>query len=205
MRLRRSWANVGVACSRPAKRRRRSVAAAWQSGKQPGIARSTIDRGLCDLRATGGRVRRPGGGGKSATEAQPGLLDALNQLVQSSIPRRSRGCPGVGQQEPAPSGCGAGRRCFTSGQKLVGRLLRRLGCNLLANSKTREGANHPDRNAQFEHINAEALAVLGDCRASGSPWKPRGWSSPASPPALSRQTATSCSGIGPQIRRTWSG
>ena len=44
---------------------------------------------------------------------------------------------------------------FTAGQKLVGRLLRRLGFSLQANSKTREGASHPDRNAQFEHINAQ--------------------------------------------------
>jgi hypothetical protein len=42
-------------------------------------------------------------------------------------------------------------RGFTAGQKLVGRLLDRLGFSLQANSKTREGASHPDRNAQFEH------------------------------------------------------
>ena len=50
-----------------------------------GIARSTIDRGLADLRAgaeqLGGRVRRAGGGGKPAIETQPGLLEALNELV----------------------------------------------------------------------------------------------------------------------------
>jgi hypothetical protein len=49
-------------------------------------------------------------------------------------------------------------RGFTAGQKLVGRLLRRLGFSLQANSKTREGASHPDRNAQFEHINAHVAA-----------------------------------------------
>jgi len=54
-----------------------------------GIARSTIGRGLADLRSgsvmCSTRVRRRGGGGKPATEAQPGLLEALNDLVQSSI------------------------------------------------------------------------------------------------------------------------
>src|SRR3974390_2252808 len=54
-----------------------------------GIARSTIGRGLADLRAgaeqLGDRVRRAGGGGKPAIETQPGLLEALNELVQSSI------------------------------------------------------------------------------------------------------------------------
>ena len=54
-----------------------------------GIARSTIDRGLADLRSGvvmfNTRVRRHGGGGKPATETQPGLLGTLNDLVQSAI------------------------------------------------------------------------------------------------------------------------
>ena len=54
-----------------------------------GIARSTIDRGLADLRSgrlmSSTRVRRRGGGGKPATETQPGILAALDELVQSSI------------------------------------------------------------------------------------------------------------------------
>jgi hypothetical protein len=43
---------------------------------------------------------------------------------------------------------------FEVSHKMVGRLLDRLGFSLQANRKTREGANHPDRDAQFEHINA---------------------------------------------------
>jgi hypothetical protein len=54
---------------------------------------------------------------------------------------------------------------FTAGQKLVGRLLHRLGFSLQANRKTREGASHPDRNAQFEHINATVKAF----QAAGEP------------------------------------
>ena len=54
---------------------------------------------------------------------------------------------------------------FTVGQKLVGRLLRRLGFSLQANRKTREGASHPDRNAQFEYINARIDAF----QAAGQP------------------------------------
>jgi hypothetical protein len=54
-----------------------------------GIARSTIDRGLADLRSGAvmfsRRVRRQGGGGKPAAETQPGLLETLNDLVQSAI------------------------------------------------------------------------------------------------------------------------
>ncbi|HTE81683.1 MAG TPA: ISAzo13 family transposase, partial [Reyranella sp.] len=120
-----------------------------------GIARSTIGRGLTDLRAgvdrLGGRVRRAGGGSKLASETQPGLVDALNELVQSSI----RGDPEAALTWVSKSqrhlAAALAARGFRAGQKLVGRLLRGLGFSLQANSKTREGASHPDRNAQFEH------------------------------------------------------
>jgi hypothetical protein len=56
-------------------------------------------------------------------------------------------------------------RGFVAGQKLVGRLLRQLGFSLQANSKMREGASHPDRNVQFEHINAAVMAF----QAAGEP------------------------------------
>ena len=120
-----------------------------------GIACSTIGRGLADLRAgvmqLGNRVRRAGGGGKPAIETQPGLLEALNELVQSSI----RGDPEAALLRVSKSqrrlSAALAEQGFTAGQKLVGRLLDRLGFSLQANSKTREGASHPDRNAQFEH------------------------------------------------------
>ena len=134
-----------------------------------GIARSTIDRGLADLRSgavmLSTRVRRPGGGGKPSTETQPGLLGTLNDLVQSSI----RGDPQAALLWVSKSqrhlSAALAELGFTAGQKLVGRLLKRLGFSLQANCKTREGANHPDRNAQFEHINAAVKAF----QAAGEP------------------------------------
>ncbi|MEV8883468.1 hypothetical protein AB0V39_30975 [Mesorhizobium ciceri] len=51
--------------------------------------------------------------------------------------------------------CALPERCFTASRKLVGRLLRELGFSLHANKKTRERAAHPDRDRQFEHINAK--------------------------------------------------
>jgi Rhodopirellula transposase DDE domain len=112
-----------------------------------GIARSTIGRGLVDLRAgtvrLGDRVRRAEGGGKPAIETQPGLLEALSTLVQSAI----RGDPEAAllwvsksQRHLSAALAALAALGFTAGQKLVGRLLRRLGFSLQANSKTRSGS-----------------------------------------------------------------
>jgi len=145
---------------------RGGVAAA---SRATGVARSTIGRGLSDLRdgaeRLGQRVRRVGGGKKAAIELQPGLLLALNDLVEPAI----RGDPEAALLWVSKSqrhlSAALAERGFTAGQKLVGRLLKHLGFSLQANSKTREGASHPDRNAQFEHINAEVKAF----QAAGEP------------------------------------
>jgi hypothetical protein len=125
--------------------------------KATGLARSTIGRGLAELRSENARltrrVRRPGGGRKPKIETEPGLLEALEQLVQSAI----RGDPEAAllwvsrsQRHLVQALAELG---YTASQKLVGRLLRRLGFSLHANRKTREGSAHPDRDAQFENIN----------------------------------------------------
>ena len=94
-----------------------------------------------------------------------GILEALNDLVEPSI----RGDPQAPLRWVSKSqrhlSAALAERGFIAGQKLVGRLLKRLNFSLQANCKTREGANHPDRNAQFEHINAEVKAF----QASGQP------------------------------------
>src|SRR5436305_2166254 len=113
-----------------------------------GIARSTIGRGLEELGhgkdQFPGRTRRPGGGRRPNTETEPGLLEALGELVQSAI----RGDPEAALLWVSRSQRYLARalaeRGFTASQKLVGRLLRRLGFSLQANSKTREGSQHPD-------------------------------------------------------------
>jgi len=134
-----------------------------------GLARSTIGRGLAELRngenPTPDRIRRAGGGRKPKTETEPGLLEALAKLVQSAI----RGDPEAALLWVSKSQRHLARalaeRGFTASQKLVGRLLRRLGFSLQANQKTREGTSHPDRNAQFEYINAQVDAF----QAAGQP------------------------------------
>ena len=95
------------------------------------MARSTIGRGLSDLRnAHGpliGRIRRPGGGRKPKTETEAGLVEALGDLVQSAI----RGNPEAALLWVSKSQRHLVRaladRGYTASQKLVGRLLRDLG------------------------------------------------------------------------------
>jgi hypothetical protein len=160
-----------------------------------GVARSTIGRGLAELRSGetrhSSRIRRPGGGRRPKTETEPGLLETLTSLIQSAI----RGDPEAALLWVSKSqrhlAAALAQRGFTASQQLVGRLLRRLGFSLQANSKTREGTVHPDRNAQFEYINAQVEAfqfrgqpaisvdtkkkeLVGDFKNGGRELRPRG-------------------------------
>src|SRR4051795_9878432 len=132
-------------------------------------ARSAAGRGRAELRrgwdGLGSRIRRPGGGRKPAVETQPGLLEALGELVQSAI----RGDPEAAVLWVSKSQRHLARalteRGFAAGPTLVGRLLRRLGFSLQAHPKTREGTSPPHRRAQFESINARVKAW----QAAGQP------------------------------------
>jgi transposase len=141
-----------------------SEAKAWGYGgvslvsRSTGISRRTIHVGLRELQADStaaleiGRVRRSGAGRPKATQTQPGLLAALDALVEPT----SRGDP----ESPLRWTCKGVRRLaaelrrqgFTIGKQKVAELLAELGYSLQGNRKTREGSQHPDRNAQFEYI-----------------------------------------------------
>jgi len=134
-----------------------------------GIARSTINRGITELRAggndIGGRVRRSGGGRKSAVAHQPGLPAALEALIEDAI----RGDPMTPLRWVSRSLRNIERALRAQGyrvsQRVVAKLLRELKYSCQANRKTREGANHPDRDAQFTHINATVKPAI----AAGQP------------------------------------
>src|SRR3954463_16008401 len=131
------------------------------------VARSTIGRGLAELRLgrddLGSRIRRPGGGRKPAVETQPGLLGALGELVQSAV----RGDPEAALLWVSKSQRHLTRalteRGFATGQKLVGRLLRRLGFSLQANSsvvpKSLDGSQHPVTSCIIGRVSAGGGAV----------------------------------------------
>lgn len=109
-----------------------------------GIARSTIGRGLKELTAQekalpGKRVRRTGGGRKASVQKQPGLIEALTELIQSAL----RGDPEaallwVSKSQEHLSKALA-EKGYHVGRKVVGRLLRDMGFIPQANAKTREG------------------------------------------------------------------
>jgi len=131
-----------------------------------GVAASTIGRGLKELEAPSAtpldRVRRPGGGRKSLSETNPGLLDDLNALVEPD----ARGDP----MSPLRWTCKSLRRLADELGKLghkishtvVGELLKKQRFSLQANSKTREGADNPDRDAQFRVVNEAVKTAIGE-------------------------------------------
>ena len=128
-----------------------------------GASRSRISLGVAELEAGEaplGRARRPGGGRKSVTETDPDLVTALLALVE---PTR-RGDPESVLCWTTLSTRKLADELTATGHKVasdtVARLLHENGFSLQANSKTLEGAGHPDRDAQFSYINDQATAHL---------------------------------------------
>jgi hypothetical protein len=163
-----------------------------------GLSRTTINAGKDELaepakqRASEAmRVRRPGGGRRPLTETDPDLLAALENLIEPT----TRGDP----ESPLRWTCKSIRNLADEltrenhpvGAVTVAKLLRQAEYSLQANRKTREGASHPDRNAQFEYINASVQRFLkrgqpavsvdakkkenvGDFKNGGREWFPKG-------------------------------
>jgi transposase len=173
-------------------------AAGWggvsAASRATGIARSTIDRALDDLDAglaADDRVRRVGGGRKELTTIDPELVADLERIVAPT----TRGDPEQPLRWTIKSLRQIAKALNELGHRIshtkVGGLLRRLGYSLQANRKTREGTNHPDRNAQFDYINQTVGAALaaaqpaisvdtkkkelvGDFKNAGRTWRPQG-------------------------------
>ena len=156
-RARRRWAAVeAVSLGRGG-----IAAVAAATGMSPITVRNGIrEVATADATETVRRIRRVGGGRKRLTDIDPRLLSDLEALVEPA----TRGDP----QSPLRWTCKSTRRLAKElrtktrsiSPMTVSRLLRQAGYSLQSNRKTREGAAHPDRNAQFEHINAQAKALM---------------------------------------------
>jgi len=128
-----------------------------------GMSSATVHKGLRELDATASgqtglppqRCRKPGGGRKRAVDQQPGLAQALERLVEPT----TRGDP----QSPLRWTCKSTRNLaeelrrqgFQVGPRTVAQALKEQQFSLQANRKTREGASHPDRDAQFAYLNQQ--------------------------------------------------
>jgi hypothetical protein len=174
-------------------------AAGWggitATARATGMAIDTIRKGIAELesgvRLDSGRVRRAGGGRRSLLESDPTILDDIERLVDED----SRGDPESLLRWTAKS-----VRQIAGGLREIGHevhftsvatFMRLLGYSLQANVKTKEGASHPDRDAQFQHINQTAKAavaagwpvisvdtkkkeLVGDFKNPGREWRPKG-------------------------------
>jgi Rhodopirellula transposase DDE domain len=163
-----------------------------------GLSRPTITAGLRELdlpseqrTAEALRTRRPGGGRKPLTETDPHLMEALESLIDPV----TRGDP----MSPLRWTCKSTyklseelrRRQHPVGPRTVASLLYQAGYSLQSTQKTREGKQHPDRNAQFEYLNQQVQLfqkrrqptisvdtkkkeLVGDFARGGEEWQPEG-------------------------------
>lgn len=164
-----------------------------------GLAWNTIKAGMRELdhraahpdEPVADRIRRSGAGRKRLTETDPQLLAALEELVDPA----TRGHP----ESPLRWTCKSTailaeeltRQNHPVTDRTVATMLKEAGYSLQANRKTREGNQHPDRNAQFEHINDQVVTfhrqrqpvisvdtkkkeLVGDFRNVGREWQPKG-------------------------------
>ena len=160
-----------------------------------GISPNTIRKGMREIdageRLEEGRVRRRGGGRKPITQTDPVLLEALETLVADDC----RGDPMqvlLWTSKSVRKLAGELReRGHEAHYTTVAGLLRSLGYSLQSNRKTLEGAQHPDRDAQFRHINERVAAAIaagqpaisidtkkkelvGEFKNAGREWRPKG-------------------------------
>jgi transposase len=168
-----------------------------------GVSRRAIHQGWAELQQTvagtektrGPRIRRKGGGRKKTLAKNPTLLQDLERLVEPV----TRGDP----ESPLRWTCKSVRHLADELRRLghevshtlVAELLHEQKYSLQANRKTQEGASHPDRNAQFEHIREKVQGFLqqgqpaisvdtkkkelvGEFKNGGREWRPKGQPEP---------------------------
>jgi hypothetical protein len=165
--------------------------------KATGMSRTTVLAGVRELKdqedpqtLVQPRIRRPGGGRKKAEQVDSALIEALEALIDPV----TRGHP----ESPLRWTCKSTRQLANElcrqnhpvSARTVARLLYAAGYSLQANRKTREGKDHPDRDAQFEHINRQVRRVqkrgqpvisidtkkkelIGDFKNAGQEWRPK--------------------------------
>lgn len=165
------------------------------TARATGLSRAAIRRGIAELQAAPpaqpGRIRHVGGGRKKTRDIDSTLQQDLETLVEPT----TRGDP----EGPLRWTCKSVRKLAVAlrerghrvSHQLVAELLQAAGYSLQGNRKTREGTNHPDRDAQFAHIaetsagylasgdpvisvDAKKKELVGDFKNGGREWRPKG-------------------------------
>src|SRR5574340_447392 len=140
----------------------------WAAAEARPVSQLKVRRSLkeidSDTPVGTGRVRRPGGGRKPITETDSTLEADLERLVEPDV----RGDPERPLRWSSKSGAKLAAELRAEGHEVADRTvlyaLKRLGYSLQANRKSKEGASHPDRDAQFRYINETAKAALAACQ-----------------------------------------
>ena len=159
-----------------------------------GMSRKTVSTAVAEVDAglvPAARVRRSGAGRKPLIEHDPQLLVALDALVEPE----SRGDPMCRLRWTCKSTRNLADELSVEGHPVsswtVAQLLHYMEYSLQGNAKQREGAQHPDRDGQFHHLNDQVTAhlrrqwpvisvdtkkkeVVGNLRNSGQNWQPAG-------------------------------
>ena len=158
-----------------------------------GLSRKAIAKGICEIEKgespAEGRIRRSGGGRKPLSESDPQLVAALEEMIEGV----TRGDPESALRWTCKSTRAIagelGRQKHPASHAKVAQILHALGYSLQSNRKTQEGADHPDRDAQFGHIagavkkylaqgfpvisvDTKKKELIGNYANAGQQWRP---------------------------------
>ncbi|MBE0437881.1 MAG: ISAzo13 family transposase, partial [Methylomicrobium sp.] len=159
-----------------------------------GVSTSTVSKGIKELQnpetIETERIRRPGGGRKRTVDTDPTLRSDLEKLIDPA----TRGEPDSPLKWTSKNtrklAAALNEMGHYTSEQMVCRLLHEMGYSLQANRKTQEGSSHPDRNAQFEHINetvqtfqkegqpvisvdTKKKELVGNFKNDGQEWQPK--------------------------------
>jgi hypothetical protein len=130
-----------------------------------GMSRSTVIAGMKEVAGgppPSGRVRAPGAGPKALVDTQPGLAEALDELVHPE----TRGNPMSLLRWTSKSTANLARDLVRQGFEVsddtIGRILKRLGYSLQSPAKVKEGTAHPDRDGQFRYLHGVAQTFVAE-------------------------------------------
>jgi transposase len=130
-----------------------------------GMSRNTVIKAVAEVAAgveLSDRQRPVGGGDKKSEDKQPGLLEALDELVNPATRGNPMSFLRWTSKSTAKLADDLVRQGFKITDDTVGRILKKLGYSLQAPVKAKEGTAHPDRDAQFVHLNEEVAGFFAD-------------------------------------------